>query len=491
MSPSLTTDEIKPRTADSAADKKKEEPEAAPVEEEQVKVDKPREDCDTNPPFSKKADGDVNKGRKGGEASNAGNTKGPKSNIGGAITPVDSPNKSESTDNKAASQQPTPKRGVTICPVSDTILAPKQPTAVIKRPINNEQQHRIAMMNVWETNESHRIPTCEEMHRLMSTYGSIKRQNKSISKEGDTIKYDKNFKRRFRRYFPDLYERFTRDVFTGKYYPNAGHDAGIQYRKMMRSGKRCTSIGNNLVKATIGKQQQQSTTAHPHTTTSLAWNGYQGVPSSLYNAAQLQQPTMLANKNDSQQQQQQQHQPQQQEEQSNAKETTNSSNAVQQSPPKERKMMRFNPCKECNECKSPECGKCEKCRKKVKFGGNRIKSSGVCVDRVCRCRISVDGMFQQYRMTAPPGSMGLSVGFPGTNDRLIYKDPPWISGFHGRDVFNSTVKLGDLYWSINGERVIHPNDLTHCKHYEREVIFARRLKKAQPTEFRKKEIVRA
>jgi len=76
----------------------------------------------------------------------------------------------------------------------------------------------------------------EEMRRLMVTYGSIKclrkRQNKSASKD-DCTKID-SVKRKFYRWFPDLDERFTQNINTGMYYPNAGHGAELQYRQMMR-----------------------------------------------------------------------------------------------------------------------------------------------------------------------------------------------------------------------------------------------------------------
>ena len=76
----------------------------------------------------------------------------------------------------------------------------------------------------------------EEMRRLMTTYGSIKclrkRQKKSAS-EDDCTKID-SVKRKFYRWFPDLDERFTRHVNTGMYFPNAGHEAELQYRQMMR-----------------------------------------------------------------------------------------------------------------------------------------------------------------------------------------------------------------------------------------------------------------
>ena len=75
-----------------------------------------------------------------------------------------------------------------------------------------------------------------EMRRLMTTYGSIKclrkRQKKSASEDHCT-KID-SVKRKFYRWFPDLDERFTRNVNTGMYFPNVGHEAELQYRQMMR-----------------------------------------------------------------------------------------------------------------------------------------------------------------------------------------------------------------------------------------------------------------
>lgn len=117
----------------------------------------------------------------------------------------------------------------------------------------------------------------EEMCRLMTTYGSIKclrqRQKKSASEDVRT-KID-SIKRKFYRWFPDLEERFTRNVNTGMYYPNAGHVAELQYRKMMRmkdgqnlSQKRAacrkerTSMGTtscgSSVRATTGTMNEYS-----------------------------------------------------------------------------------------------------------------------------------------------------------------------------------------------------------------------------------------
>jgi hypothetical protein len=86
----------------------------------------------------------------------------------------------------------------------------------------------------------------EEMKRLMDTYGSTKclrkRQQKPSppSKDGtkdeaaqSRTKID-SIKRKFYRWFPDLDERFVRDVETGNYIPKIGHENELKYRQDMR-----------------------------------------------------------------------------------------------------------------------------------------------------------------------------------------------------------------------------------------------------------------
>ena len=80
-----------------------------------------------------------------------------------------------------------------------------------------------------------------EMCRLMSTYGSTKclRKRKVSTSSNDnnngqsTAKIEST-KRKFYRWFPNLESRFTRNPTTGRYEPNIGHEAEIQYRLDMR-----------------------------------------------------------------------------------------------------------------------------------------------------------------------------------------------------------------------------------------------------------------
>jgi len=81
-----------------------------------------------------------------------------------------------------------------------------------------------------------------EMCRLMSTYGSTKclRKRKASTSSsnnnnnGQSTAKIESTKRKFYRWFPNLESRFTRNPTTGRYEPNIGHEAEIQYRLDMR-----------------------------------------------------------------------------------------------------------------------------------------------------------------------------------------------------------------------------------------------------------------
>ena len=81
-----------------------------------------------------------------------------------------------------------------------------------------------------------------EMCRLMSTYGSTKclRKRKvstsssNNNNNGQSTAKIESTKRKFYRWFPNLESRFTRNPTTGRYEPNIGHEAEIQYRLDMR-----------------------------------------------------------------------------------------------------------------------------------------------------------------------------------------------------------------------------------------------------------------
>lgn len=96
----------------------------------------------------------------------------------------------------------------------------------------------------------------EEMRRLMQVYGSIKCLRKRAQKPG-TAKNAKvdSVKRKFYRWFPDLDERFEKDVH-GFYTPRFGHEAELRYREGMRK-----EDGELIAKKRVGgrKKQQQPT----------------------------------------------------------------------------------------------------------------------------------------------------------------------------------------------------------------------------------------
>ena len=82
----------------------------------------------------------------------------------------------------------------------------------------------------------------DEMCRLMRVYGSLKclrnRTTKTTTKDNvdecsNSIKIDST-KRKFYRWFPDLDERFVRNLETGCYEPKAGHVNEMAYRESMR-----------------------------------------------------------------------------------------------------------------------------------------------------------------------------------------------------------------------------------------------------------------
>ena len=83
----------------------------------------------------------------------------------------------------------------------------------------------------------------DEMCRLMRVYGSLKclrnrTKTKTTAKnnnvdECNSIKIDST-KRKFYRWFPDLDERFVRNLETGCYEPKAGHVNEMAYRESMR-----------------------------------------------------------------------------------------------------------------------------------------------------------------------------------------------------------------------------------------------------------------
>jgi len=76
----------------------------------------------------------------------------------------------------------------------------------------------------------------------MSTYGSTKclRKRKASTSSsnnnnnGQSTAKIESTKRKFYRWFPNLESRFTRNPTTGRYEPNIGHEAEIQYRLDMR-----------------------------------------------------------------------------------------------------------------------------------------------------------------------------------------------------------------------------------------------------------------
>jgi len=82
----------------------------------------------------------------------------------------------------------------------------------------------------------------DEMCRLMRVYGSLKcLRNRTTTKTAknnvdecsSSIKIDST-KRKFYRWFPDLDERFVRNLETGCYEPKAGHVNEMAYRESMR-----------------------------------------------------------------------------------------------------------------------------------------------------------------------------------------------------------------------------------------------------------------
>jgi len=84
----------------------------------------------------------------------------------------------------------------------------------------------------------------DEMCRLMRVYGSLKclrnrttkttkAKNNNNVDECSSIKIDST-KRKFYRWFPDLDERFVRNLETGCYEPIAGHVNEMAYRESMR-----------------------------------------------------------------------------------------------------------------------------------------------------------------------------------------------------------------------------------------------------------------
>ena len=84
----------------------------------------------------------------------------------------------------------------------------------------------------------------DEMCRLMRVYGSLKclrnrtttkttAKNNNNVEECSSIKIDST-KRKFYRWFPDLDERFVRNLETGCYEPKAGHVNEMAYRESMR-----------------------------------------------------------------------------------------------------------------------------------------------------------------------------------------------------------------------------------------------------------------
>ena len=83
----------------------------------------------------------------------------------------------------------------------------------------------------------------DEMCRLMRVYGSLKclrnrtttkaKNNNNVDECSNSIKIDST-KRKFYRWFPDLDERFVRNLETGCYEPKAGHVNEMAYRESMR-----------------------------------------------------------------------------------------------------------------------------------------------------------------------------------------------------------------------------------------------------------------
>ena len=106
----------------------------------------------------------------------------------------------------------------------------------------------------------------DEMCRLMRVYGSLKclrnrtkattKNNNKVNECSVSIKIDST-KRKFYRWFPDLDERFVRNLETGCYEPIAGHVNEMAYRESMR-----ISDQNKLVMKRLNGRSSSGSKVH-------------------------------------------------------------------------------------------------------------------------------------------------------------------------------------------------------------------------------------
>lgn len=100
----------------------------------------------------------------------------------------------------------------------------------------------------------------DEMRRLMRVYGSIKCLRKRQMSDGAANMKVDSVKRKFYRWFPDLEDRFERDV-AGFYRPKFGHEFEMRYRENMRmkDGEATSKKRTNKRKQRLGGMEVAGT----------------------------------------------------------------------------------------------------------------------------------------------------------------------------------------------------------------------------------------